>query len=146
MNGLRRGLLVGVGIAGAAVSGYAYLYQVRIIEDVACPGFGTGCSRVLRSRYAYSLGVPDAIFGVMGYAAVAALAALRPERPGLPQRLADGVLPVAGGLALGVSALLTYFQAVKLRAWCTWCLLSAALSSVLFLGTLPELRQLLRKE
>ena len=141
VNRVRQSMLAVAGLAGAAVSGYAFLYQAHVIEQVACPGLGEGCGRVLRSQYAYPLGIPDAIFGVLGYGAVTALAGFRPRTPGPRQEIADALLPVAGATSLGISALLIYLQGVRLRAWCTWCITSATLSAFIFLGTLPELRQ-----
>jgi uncharacterized membrane protein len=87
----------------------------------------SGCSAVLSSSYATIAGVPTAAFGALAYFAAfsfATLAAFGYERARI-------------GLALLVAPMLIttlwllYVQAFVLRAYCEYCLLSAAVTLTL---------------
>jgi uncharacterized membrane protein len=86
-----------------------------------------GCSAVLSSSYASIAGIPTAAFGVAAYFAAFSLATLA----------AFGYGWARAGLALLVAPMLLaslwllYVQAFVLRAFCEYCLLSAALTLLL---------------
>jgi uncharacterized membrane protein len=70
---------------------------------------------------------------------------------GLQPRFENGrvvpLLLVAGaGIGLAFSAYLTYLEAFVIHAWCRWCIVSATLAVLIFLASLPEIRQLRRPE
>lgn len=96
----------------------------------ACVGFGS-CEMVNASRFATVAGVPVALIGAAGYALI--IAVLLARRWGPPGgRRAAGYATYA--LAAGGTAFSLYLTAIEvfvLRAYCTWCLLSAALWTVL---------------
>jgi uncharacterized membrane protein len=92
----------------------------------ACVGSGS-CEMVNGSRFAMLGGVPVALIGAVGYLLI--LGALGARRWGPP-----GGRPLAGyvtyGLAAAGTAFSLYLTAIEvfvLHAYCTWCLLSAAL-------------------
>jgi uncharacterized membrane protein len=84
----------------------------------------TGCSAVLSSHYAVIAGVPTAAFGALAYFAAFSLATLA----------AFGYERARTGLALlvapmlGATLWLLYVQAFVIRAYCEYCLLSAAMT------------------
>ena len=93
-----------------------------------------GCTDVLTSKYSEIAGVPLSWIGLAFYLTIFSLAVFKiledPEHP--------LVKPVAGifylsGAALIVSALLVGIQAFILKAFCEYCLLSAALVLTMFL-------------
>lgn len=95
-------------------------------ETVTCVGT-MGCSDVLGSAYAKIGKVPLAAFGVLAYFvafSAAVLAAFRYPR-------ARGVLMLAVGAMFLASLWLLYVQAFVLHAFCSYCLLSAALTFAL---------------
>lgn len=93
-----------------------------------------GCTDVLTSKYSEIAGVPLSWFGLGFYIVIFSLAIFKvledPEQP-LAQPLA-GIFYLTGA-GLIVSALLVGIQAFILKAFCEYCLLSAALVLTMFL-------------
>jgi uncharacterized membrane protein len=109
--------LVGLGIAG-------YLTAVHYAGgDPAC-AIAHGCATVQQSRYAELAGVPVALLGLGGYAAILVSLA----RDGEAWRTAGAFLAMAG---LGFSAWLTWVEIGVLHAVCIWCVGSAICMAVL---------------
>jgi uncharacterized membrane protein len=105
------------------------------------PFFGDGSSRVLNSQLFRALPVPDAALGAIAYLAEAVLTAL--GRPGRPRVvLAAGA--VAVGLALAALGLVGA-QIFLLGAFCTLCLVSAALSLTIAGLVAPEVRDAVKR-
>ena len=97
--------------------------------DLAC-GAGGGCGAVTTSEYSRFLGMPVALLGVGGYAALllGSLALLGLPEP--PAMLRWGVAGVAtAGFAF--SAYLTATQAFLIGSYCVYCLTSASLMTAL---------------
>ncbi len=87
----------------------------------------SGCSEVLGSTYAVIGGVPLAAVGVIAYFIVFSLATLIAfGHTGL-----RSVFRIIVGLMCGMSLWLLYVQALVLKAFCQYCLLSAGLSLML---------------
>ncbi len=118
---------VAVAVAGAVVSGYLLIGSVRNAPPVCLVG---ACEEVAASSFARFLGIPNAAFGLLMYAAVVFVAVAASLRP--PAR--SWASPALVGLAVfgtAFSAYLTWLQVVVLQAVCAWCALSAALWVVL---------------
>jgi uncharacterized membrane protein len=116
-------LVVLFGLAGVAVSAYVWYKQVTP-GAVLC--VGDGCAKVIRSPYGRLLGIPNGALGV-GYFAAAALIPLV-ARPG---SMLWSAVVTASVIALVLYGYLIYLQAAVLRAWCVWCLGSAALTAAI---------------
>ncbi|HSD46881.1 MAG TPA: vitamin K epoxide reductase family protein [Pyrinomonadaceae bacterium] len=86
-----------------------------------------GCSEVLSSRYAVVAGVPLALVGAAAYFSVFSLATLA----AFGYRAASGLLTVLVLAMFLVSLWLIYLQAFVIHAFCQFCLLSAAVTTVL---------------
>src|SRR5262249_18306951 len=86
-------------------------------------GLAGGCDQVLNSPYASVLGVPVAWFGIAFYMAIAGCALFAWFGFEQALRLSFGLV----SLALGFTVYLVYLQAVVIRAFCDYCLLSASL-------------------
>ncbi len=80
------------------------------------------CDIVNRSEYSTALGIPVALIGVAGYAAMFVLSTLLRSRTETPNRLLGAAL--AG---LGYALYLTYIEAYELTTWCILCLISLLL-------------------
>ena len=93
---------------------------------------GSGCDLVRASAFAYPLGIPTPLFGVAFYSA-AAFAAWRTLEPrpiaGISPRI---FLLLASTTGLAVSIALTAVEAFVIHAFCSWCLVQAAASVVMF--------------
>lgn len=112
-------------IAAIGISESAYLIRKRIAaEEPICP-VGEGCSTVLNSKYNRLFGVHNDILGMIFYASLAAIAALLVIDGGNPLLLvAAAEVMLIGATAMSIA--LIYIQGRILRAWCFWCLMSAA--------------------
>lgn len=87
----------------------------------------SGCSEVLGSPYATIGGYPLALFGALAYFtafSLATLAAFGSQRAG-------NLFAVLVGLMFAASLWLFYLQAFVLHAFCQYCLLSAAITTLL---------------
>jgi uncharacterized membrane protein len=123
---------------GLADALYMLAYEEGLIDSLVCPFFGEGCNVVGRSRYARHFGVPNAAVGAAAYGILGTLA-LWPGRPaGLPAPVRALTTRLIAGAAVAASALLIWEQAAKVRAWCFWCLSSAAINAGILLLALRD--------
>jgi len=116
-------------IAGAGVAGYLTWSKVSG-EGLLCIGF-RGCDVVNNSPYAELLGIPVAAWGLGAYLILAALAL--PIR-GNHASLQTWMVALSFAIALGgwlFSMYLTAVEAFVLHAWCSWCVTSAILITLL---------------
>ena len=88
-----------------------------------------GCSEVLSSSYAVVGGYPLALLGAAAYFSVFSLAILA----AFGYRAAGLLLIPLVGLMFAVSLWLVYLQAIVIRAFCQYCLFSAAITTVLMI-------------
>lgn len=134
---------------GFCAAVYTALYQLGIVAHLWDPFFGEHSSYlVTHSKISRLLPFPDGVLGVPGYLGDLVFGALGGADRWRTRPWA--VLAFAGtisGLAL-VSLLLTITMGVMVHAWCTVCLVSATVSTVVFgLGigeALPALQYLKR--
>ncbi len=93
-----------------------------------------GCTDVLTSKYSVALGIPLSWFGLAFYVTILSLAVFKIfEDPKHPATFPMTGIFYLSGAALIVSALLVGVQAFILKAFCEYCLLSAALVLTVFL-------------
>ena len=90
----------------------------------------SGCSEVLASSYASVGGQPVALFGVAAYFTAFSLATLI----AFDYERLRPLLLLLSALMFLASLWFLYLQAFVLRAFCQYCLLSAATSTLLFLA------------
>ena len=127
-------------LVGMLISVYLTLHKFGYIGTLAC---GTGsCETVQTSPWAVFMGVPVPVLGLAGYLLVliVALVGLQPAAVA-SRRVAMIIFALAAGAFL-FSAYLTYLEAFVIHAWCRWCLVSAALATLIFLAALPEINRL----
>lgn len=126
-------------LAGLLLSSYLTMYKLGLLGTIQCT-IG-GCEKVQTSTWSYFLGLPVSAWGLGAYVTILALAIL-----GVQPRFARErwlALALFGLSAVGVvfSAWLTYLEAFVIHAWCQWCVISAVLITLIFLLSLPGLRQ-----
>jgi uncharacterized membrane protein len=114
-------------LAGLVVAGYLTWVHYADLEPI-CAGGSGGCERVQTSEYAELAGVPVALLGLIGYAAILASLAV----PGEAGRFAGALLALAG---FGFSAWLTYVELFEIDAICQWCVASAVIMTALAVVT-----------
>jgi len=130
----RRVLLAVLAFGGLLVAGYLSLFQLGVFDSAWDPFFDP------RPVLELTEPLPDAVAGVLAYGAELVLLAI-----GGPERwrtapwtcLALGLVLSAGAV---VSIALIVIQPAVAGAWCTLCLVSAALSLLLFALGIGEAR------
>ena len=91
----------------------------------ACIAGSEGCQKVADSTHSELLGVNVSVIGIVGYLLLLGAALSR----------GDGARMAGFGFALfgfGFSVYLTYLELFKIEAICQWCVVSAALMTILF--------------
>ncbi len=110
-------------VCGIAISSVSLQHHYATSKTAYCEiGETFNCDIVNRSEYSSLLGVPVALIGMLGYAALAGLATVYRERRETPALL-FGV--ATAGLAFALY--LTYIEGHVLGVWCILCLSSLAL-------------------
>lgn len=123
MSGTRtRTLMTVLAAVGLAISAYLTYVHYAGIQPF-CSGI-SDCERVQTSDWALLAGVPVALVGLLGYAAI--LVALRV--PGEAGRLATAFFAFGG---FGYSSYLTAVELLGIEAICQWCVVSAVLMTAL---------------
>lgn len=119
-------------LAGLALA--TYLSVAYLTGDAVSCGAG-GCGAVTTSEYARFAGVPVALLGAVGYAALllGSLAALGLPNP--PYALRHALATVAA-VGFAFSAYLTATQIFFIGSYCVFCLTSAALMTAIMLLTI----------
>jgi uncharacterized membrane protein len=123
-----RRAIAAVALLGLAISAYLTWVHYAGIEPV-CTGI-SDCERVQTSSYAELAGIPVAVLGVVGYAAL--LVSLRG-----PAELTA----LFAYVAVAFSGYLTWAELFQIDAICQWCVVSALCSlAIAVLATLNALR------
>ena len=104
-------------------------YHAFFKTDVACWFFPVEwCRRVQYSKYSKTFGIPNPYLGLLMYASILSLLYIFPSPAWLVK-----VIVVFG---FAFSMYFTFIQAFVLRAFCTWCVVSAINFSVMFVAIL----------
>ena len=125
-----------------AVMGFSIATYIRhkkvSMETFVCP-IGHTCDAVIHSDYSRFLGIPVEYLGILYYGIIAFSYAALALRPDLNMPLVLLALLIVTTVAFLFSLYLTFIQAFALRQWCTWCLISAGLCTLIFSSTLHAL-------
>jgi protein-disulfide isomerase len=121
-------------IVGASASAYLLVGYLTGRPGICLTG--SGCDVVRASAFAYPLGIPTPLIGLLFYLAAAGLVirGLNTRRlAGLPPEAALCGVAVVGAIA---SMILTGLEAFVIEAFCSWCLVQAAASLVLLAASI----------
>ena len=112
-------------VGGIVVSSVSLKHHYATSKTEFCDiGNTFNCDIVNRSEYSEILGIPVALIGMVGYAAVLGLATVYRERRETPSLIVAGA---SAGLAFALY--LSYIEGRVLGVWCIMCLSSLALIS-----------------
>ena len=117
--------LVGLGVA-------AYLTYIHYEGIKPVCGLGGNCEKVQSSEWSKLAGVPVAVLGLVGYAAILATLFIDREEA----LIAGAIFSLAG---FGFSAYLTYRELFSIDAICPWCVSSAVIMTLLAIATTARL-------
>jgi hypothetical protein len=123
----QRAIMIGLAFAGLLVSRYLAAFQLGYVDEVWEPFFGPGTRRVLNSSMSHGWPISDAALGAFAYTFEFLMGWM-----GGPARWRTmpwmvtffGILVIPLGL---VHIFLVISQPVVVGAWCTLCLLAAAI-------------------
>jgi len=116
-------LIAILAVCGVVVSSVSLQHHYAASKTAYCDiGETFNCDIVNRSEYSSIFGIPVALIGMLGYAALAGLATVYRERRETPAMLFS-----AAGAGLAFALYLTYIETHVLGVWCILCLSSLAL-------------------
>ena len=141
MSTVNRMGVAAIALIGVFVSLYLTLYKFGMIGELAC-GVEGSCSFVQSTRFAYFLGIPVPLLGLVGYLAMMMVAMIGTRPANLESRWVGATLLVLTTGAFLFSMYLTAIEAWVINAWCRWCVVSAILATLAFLLSLPEIGRL----
>lgn len=123
-------ITIALAVVGLLVSIYMTVYKVTSNEAM-CVG-SSGCSEVNASRYSEVNGIPVAVLGVVGYAAILALLFLE-QRSVFFQE--NGTMMFFGISLVGFlfTLYLIYVEVALIKAYCPFCLTSQGVMSIIFI-------------
>jgi vitamin-K-epoxide reductase (warfarin-sensitive) len=112
-------------VCGIIVSSVSLQHHYATSKTLYCDiGETFNCDIVNRSAYSSIFGIPVALIGMLGYAALAGLATVYRGRRDTPALLLGGTV-----VGLAFALYLTYIEGRVLGVWCILCLTSLALIS-----------------
>jgi uncharacterized membrane protein len=126
-----RYLVAALALAGLLVSCFALREHFRTEPSPCSINERWDCGVVNHSPFAEIAGVPVAVFGIVGYAAIVGFALAR--RWWIVLLLATG--------AVGFSIYLTYIEARILETYCIWCVTSAGIIALTEIATIVAVIQ-----
>jgi uncharacterized membrane protein len=131
--------LVALAIIGLLVSVYMTIYKITS-NDSMCIG-SKDCSVVNQSRYAEIYGIPVAVFGILGYAAILAILLLE-RNPGFFKQ--NGTMLLFGLSLTGFlfTLYLIFLEIAVIKAYCPFCITSqVAMTFIFILSVIRVVRQ-----
>lgn len=131
-----RQIAIALAVLGLLVSIYMTIYKVTN-NNAMCIG-SSGCSEVNASRYSEINGIPVAVLGIIGYAALLALLFLE-QRPGFFQQNGTMLFFAVSLLGFLFTLYLVYVEVALIDAYCPFCLASQAVMTILFIVSVIRL-------
>ena len=104
-------------------------------NNLACT-ITQGCEQVLTSKYSTIFNIPISLFGVLFYFTVLIIAIFA-----FSNHVPKKILLVITSVGFATTLVLLYLQAIVIKAWCQYCLISALSSTTLFLIVLLNQRK-----
>jgi uncharacterized membrane protein len=124
-------------IIGAGLAGFLIARHIRAKKKeqkpFVCP-LQFDCHKVVTSDYSKFLGIPLELWGMAYYAFIIVAYSSFLVSPGLKTSSVVYFIMVLTAFSFLFSVYLTAIQAFRLRQWCSWCLFSAALCTVILIS------------
>jgi uncharacterized membrane protein len=126
-----RNLLIAIALlALAGLSAATYVFVTHSLGyELFCP-FATGCDAVQNSPYAVLFGVPVSLLGILGFTAFLVLALIGLRSSAAARGYLHALL-VLSVVEVGFTSYMAYLQVAVIRAICSWCMFSAAMTVAL---------------
>lgn len=119
-------------LSAIGISETTYLIRKHFMNEAPVCVIGDECHKVLESKYSKTFGVPNEVMGLVFYVVLSFLTAFIVI--GVPPlSLWDAFAKIFIGAGTAMSAVFTYLQWRVVKAWCFWCLMSAATIFFMFI-------------
>lgn len=118
-------------VVGLVISGYLSYSKLTATPTICAAGETFNCEVVQTSIYADLMGIPIAYLGFLTYVVLLALVLLE-KRVSLLEQYGQMLVFGITLFAFLFSVWLVYIQAVRLQAFCAWCLGHELTMTVLF--------------
>lgn len=125
-------------LMGFFVALYLLLWKLGMIGPIVCTT--GGCETVQTSEYAMFLGLPVALYGVLGFISLLAVSLVGLQPRWIERRGPTTLLAVLSGAGVAFTGYLTYLEAAVINAWCQWCIGSAVIITAIFVIAVAGLR------
>ncbi|OIO50603.1 MAG: hypothetical protein COV41_01085 [Candidatus Brennerbacteria bacterium CG11_big_fil_rev_8_21_14_0_20_43_10] len=127
-NNLFPFVVLAASIIGIVDTAYLFMGEYVFHRGPACDFWGFSCDTVMKSSYSMVWGVPLAVWGLLYYGILffACIAYFDMRKSVFVHFI---MLAVAWGIVF--SGWLVYIQAMRLHAWCLYCLISEVLAAVM---------------
>ena len=125
---MKEALIIILSLLGISITLYLGITKSRH-KKVACLIDGSGCNKVLDSKWSHTFGIRNEWLGLLYYASlIIGIIALS-------QYISVTVaMKIAASLAILYSIILTYIQARVLKHYCLYCLCSSLINLGLFVA------------
>lgn len=123
--------MVWASLIGLFISTYLLITYVSG-APIVC-GTTHGCEIVRASKWAYTMGLPRPLLGVVFYVGLIGLLALRTVYPAFQSRWMYRLTMLAAAIGFFESAFLTFVQWLDIKAFCIWCVSSAVAATIIFI-------------
>lgn len=124
-------LIVAAALIGLTIT--INIYKKKHKKKVLVCPFGADCDSVITSDFSSFMGIGLEIYGMLYYGLIAVAYSSLILFPVLQSEM---IMFVLTGLSIGAflfSLYLTFVQAFLIKTWCSWCLMSAGVSTAIFL-------------
>lgn len=126
-----RRALFSLTLAGLFIATYLFItYSSEL--TIACGG-SHGCDAVRVSRWAHLFGISMPLYGMAFYAGMAALMIIRTVKPTWNSKWMYRLFMIGATVGLIESVFLTGVQVLEIKQYCTWCLASAVVATLIFI-------------
>lgn len=123
--------IVILAVVGFVISYYIYKNK-RDNKKLTCI-IGQDCNKVVSSKYAKTLGVPNEVLGLVYYTLLIVLLPILTLFAFLQLPIIFILLKIAVTLAAITSLILIFIQAFVIKEWCEWCLGTAVINILIFI-------------
>lgn len=125
-------------LIGLLDAGYLSAYKLNLVGTLVCQ-VGS-CEQVQGSPWSTLLGVPVSVLGFGAYLALLALAIAGVQPRWVASRAIALAIMAISAVGVAFSAYLTWIEARVIEMWCQYCVVSAIVITLIFLLSLPGVR------
>ncbi len=94
---------------------------------------GADCEKVVRGQFSSFLGIGLEVFGGLYYLFIIIYYLILMNFDFSSKEIFHLILILSSGMAFLFSLFLTFIQAFIIKSWCSWCLISALLTTLIFI-------------